>query len=373
MFFYRARRRGHELSQVEVDRSSVTVVLTAYNDEPSIANAVRDFRRAPADEAGDRRRQQQRRRHRGGGGRGRGHRGDASSDPGTDTASTERSPRARSYDDTALVALCEGDMTFRAADLEKLLAYIPHGDVVNGTRIVEQLREKVTQLTTFMFWGNFVGGKLLEFKHLGRGTVTDLGTTYKLCRSSFLREHLADYDPRVNLEFNAHFLDTTMKNGFKLVEAPDHLPRSRGRVEGWQRVEFPSDPGRLQDARRDCCSRGIDPDKGDRVSDSESANSYFDSRLKFDQKRVVLWSALWDYASEQDHEGQLRDRRDRCRMVRLHQQRDRRAPYRRRPLARSRRSRGARSRGARRLRARTSGSSRTRASTPSSPRTSSST
>ncbi len=41
--FYRARRHGHELSHSYVDRSAVTVVLTAYNDEPSIADAVRDF------------------------------------------------------------------------------------------------------------------------------------------------------------------------------------------------------------------------------------------------------------------------------------------------------------------------------------------
>lgn len=230
-FFYRARRRGHELSQVGVDRSAVTVVLTAYNDEPSIAHAVEDFLANPLTK--------------------RVIVVDNNSSDGTARAAaeagaivvTELKPgygncvyRALSegatYEDTELVALCEGDMTFRSADLEKLLAYIPHGDVVNGTRIVEQLRENLTQLTTFMFWGNFVGGKLLEFKHLGRGTVTDLGTTYKLCRSSFLRDHLSDYDPRVNLEFNAHFLDTTMKNGFKLVEAPVTFYAREGESKG---------------------------------------------------------------------------------------------------------------------------------------------
>jgi len=230
-FFYRARRAGHQLSQVDVDRTTVTVVLTAYNDEVSIANAVRDFQANPLTK--------------------RVIVIDNNSADGTAREAaeagaiviTERRPgygacvhraltEGSKYEDTALVALCEGDMTFRASDLEKLLAYIPHGDVVNGTRIVEQLREKFTQLTTFMFWGNFIGGKLLEFKHLGRGTVTDLGTTYKLCRSAFLREHLADYDPRVNLEFNAHFLDTTMKNGFKFVEAPVTFHAREGESKG---------------------------------------------------------------------------------------------------------------------------------------------
>jgi len=230
-FFYRARRRGHELSSAIVDRTSVTVVLTAFNDEPSIANAVHDFLSNPVTK--------------------RVIVVDNNSRDGTARAAaaagatvvTELRPgygycvhraltEGAAYKDTALVALCEGDMTFRSADLEKLLAYIPHGDVVNGTRIVEQLRAKVTQLTTFMFWGNFVGGKMLEFKHLGRGTVTDLGTTYKLCRSSFLRDHLADYDPRVNLEFNAHFLDVTMRNGFKLVETPVTFHAREGQSKG---------------------------------------------------------------------------------------------------------------------------------------------
>lgn len=231
VLFYRARRHGHELSTVEVDRSAVTVVLTAYNDETSIANAVADFLGNPLTR--------------------RVVVVDNNSADGTAAAAAaagaivviEQLPgygrcvyraltEGASYTDTELVALCEGDMTFRAADLEKLLAYIPHGDVVNGTRIVEQLREKVTQLTTFMFWGNFIGGKFLEFKHLGRGTVTDLGTTFKLCRSTFLREHLADYDPAVNLEFNAHFLDVTLKNGFKLVEAPITFHAREGESKG---------------------------------------------------------------------------------------------------------------------------------------------
>ncbi|MCU1422413.1 MAG: Methyltransferase type 11 [Microbacteriaceae bacterium] len=32
------------------------------------------------------------------------------------------------------------------------------------------------------------------------------------------------------------------------------------------------------------------------MSAADSANTYFDSRLKFDKKRLVLWSALWDFS-----------------------------------------------------------------------------
>ena len=41
-----------------------------------------------------------------------------------------------------------------------------------------------------MYYGNFFVGKLLEAKHLGRGTITDVGTTYKLCRRDALLELL---------------------------------------------------------------------------------------------------------------------------------------------------------------------------------------
>ncbi len=119
-----------------------------------------------------------------------------------------------------LIVLCEGDMTFRAGDLEKFLAYIDHADIVNGTRIVEQLREYSTQLSTFMYYGNFFVGKLLELKHLGRGTFTDVGTTYKLIRRESLERLMPLLHPEINMEFNAHFLDTAFGSGEKLIECP---------------------------------------------------------------------------------------------------------------------------------------------------------
>jgi hypothetical protein len=71
-----------------------------------------------------------------------------------------------------------------------------------------------------MYYGNMFVGKLLEAKHLGRGTITDVGTTYKLCRRTALLELLPRLNPAVNLEFNAHFLDTTLARGFVLLECP---------------------------------------------------------------------------------------------------------------------------------------------------------
>jgi len=101
-----------------------------------------------------------------------------------------------------------------------LLAYAPHADIVNGTRTVERLREYSTQLSTFMYYGNLFVGKLLEAKHLGRSTITDVGTTYKLCRSGVIQRLLPVLDASINLEFNAYFLDKALRYGFFVVECP---------------------------------------------------------------------------------------------------------------------------------------------------------
>jgi hypothetical protein len=214
------KRRHTRCKVIEpVTDKHVVVALTACNDEQSIGQAVIDFRSHPlvrrvivVD--------------------------NNSHDKTFEVASsagayvvTETKPgygrcvyrcfqEALDDEDAQLIVLCEGDMTFRARDLEKLLAYIDHADIVNGTRIVEQLRAYSSQLSTFMYYGNFFVGKLLELKHLGRGTFTDVGTTYKLIRRASLERLMPALNPGINLEFNAHFLDRSLATGERLVECP---------------------------------------------------------------------------------------------------------------------------------------------------------
>jgi Glycosyl transferase family 2 len=197
----------------------LTVVLTAYNDERSIAGAVRDFRAHPlvqrviviSNNSKDRTEE-------------------LAGKAGAIVYNEERQGygacvhralrEALVFKDTELTVLCEGDLTFRAYDLEKFLAYIPHADIVNGSRIVEQLQDQHTQLSMYMHYGNLFAGKVLELKHLGRVSLTDVGTTYKICRNSTLRQLMSRLDPRVNLEFNAYFLDSALKMGLRILECP---------------------------------------------------------------------------------------------------------------------------------------------------------
>ncbi|MBJ6799200.1 glycosyltransferase [Geomonas propionica] len=198
---------------------SLTVVLTAFNDELSIGRAVEDFAAHPLvrrvvvvdNNSADRTTEVA---------RAAGALVIREPVPGYGSCVYRALREGLRFTDTDLTLLCEGDMTFRAYDIDKFLAYLPHADLVNGTRISEQLREQRTQLSTFMYYGNFFAGKLLEVKHLGRGTFTDVGTTYKLCRNRPLERLLPHLNPGINLEFNAHLLDTALAQGLAVVECP---------------------------------------------------------------------------------------------------------------------------------------------------------
>ena len=230
VFFGRKRSPRQDVRHEPIANPRLIVALTAYDDEASIGDAVRDFRSHPlvdevivvsnnsrdstiarAEEAG----------------------ATAVNEPqqgfGRCLYRCFEEAVAR---DSEFIIVCEGDRTFRAYDIDKFLAFAPHADIVSGTRTVERLRARFTQLSTFMYYGNWFVGKLLEAKYLGRSTITDVGTTYKLCRCSALSALMAHLDPSVNLEFNAHFLDVALDHGVDIVECPITFHPRVGRSKG---------------------------------------------------------------------------------------------------------------------------------------------
>jgi hypothetical protein len=214
-----------------VDQATITVALTAYNDETSIASAVADFAAHPrvrrvivvSNNSDD-------------------NTFNTAEQAGAVTFNEVAAgygqcvrrclEEALRFEDSELIVLCEGDMTFRAYDLDKLLAFAPHADIVNGTRTVERLRQYKTQLSSFVYYGNLFVGKLLEAKHVGRSTITDVGATYKLCRRQALKTLLPSLDPLINLEFNAYFLDQALAKELALVECPITFHQRAGQSKG---------------------------------------------------------------------------------------------------------------------------------------------
>ena len=219
LVFFDSKRFGSKLRMQPVSNRGVTVALTAYNDEGSIAAAVADFHNHP-----DVRRVIVVSNNSRDATFANAHNAGALTFneplPGYGRCVFRCLTEAARFDDTDFVVLCEGDRTFRAADIDKLMAYAPHADIVNGSRTTELLREYATQLTTFMYYGNVFVGKLLEAKHLGRSTISDVGTTYKLMRLDALKILLPLVNPAINLEFNAHLMDVALEHGAVLVECP---------------------------------------------------------------------------------------------------------------------------------------------------------
>jgi len=215
----RKERRKKFIRNKPLDNMMCTAVLTAYNDEASIAESVKDFLSNPhvkrvivvSNNSTDNTYQ-------------------AAKDAGAIVFDEKKQgygscvwrclKEGASYDDTDMVVLCEGDMTFRAYDVGKLIQFIRHADIVNGTRIVEKLQDNSTQITTLMHYGNLFVGKLLEAKFLSAATLSDVGTTYKVLRRDAVMKLLPLLDTDVNLEFNPYLLETAIRNNMAVVEVP---------------------------------------------------------------------------------------------------------------------------------------------------------
>ena len=166
------KRRPHDVRSDDIADFGITVALTAYDDEDSIALAVADFRAHPrvvavivvsnnsTDATFDR-----------------------AAAAGALTFNEARQgygycvhrclAEAMRLEASDLIVLCEGDRTFRAYDIEKLLAYAPHADIVNGTRTVQLLLARDTQLQhVHVLWepvrGEVAGGQACWPKHAHR-------------------------------------------------------------------------------------------------------------------------------------------------------------------------------------------------------------
>lgn len=228
---YPEKRKNAFIDYIPLNNKFITVVLTAYNDQKSIFDSVKDFKSHPLVKrviviSNNSRDQTIKMAKKAG----------AivynEAEQGYGACVYRALSEGAKFQDTDFTLLCEGDMTFRAYDLDKFLAYICHADIVSGTRIVEQLRDKDTQLSTFMFYGNLFVAKLLEVKHLGNATFTDVGSTYKLCRNKVLRKLLPKLNPSINLEFNPYFLDQALTYNIKVIECPVTFHKRIGESKG---------------------------------------------------------------------------------------------------------------------------------------------
>lgn len=237
-FFFSLRRwRGEEtpLRYERIEQPGISVVLTAYDDAESIRGAVEDFKRTAHVK--------------------RVIVVDNNSNDGTNTKAIEAGaivhPEAKQGygyaciaglknalegGDSNIVALCEGDGTFRAYDIEKMLPYLDNVDMVVGTRTTQELLDRSSQLGWFHIWGNLFLAKLVQFKfwdvkHWGRVRLTDVGCTFRLIRSEALRKIVDDLWVGGD-HFSPHMIMVAIARDLKVIEVPITFRERVGRSKG---------------------------------------------------------------------------------------------------------------------------------------------
>src|SRR5881227_2192716 len=84
-----------------------------------------------------------------------------------------------------LIAVCEPDGTFAAADLYKFLVYADDVDIVYGSRTVRNFIWERANMGFLLKWGNWFAAKLLEFL-FNTNYLSDVGCTYRVIHRAAL-------------------------------------------------------------------------------------------------------------------------------------------------------------------------------------------
>lgn len=123
-----------------------------------------------------------------------------------------------------VVVLAEGDMTFRGHDIWKMLPYLDDVDMVVGSRTHVGLVDPDSQMNWFYLWGNLFLAKVLQFrffnlKSLGRVRFTDVGCTMRAIRKDALAKIIDELEVGDH-HFSPHMILVALKNGLRVVEVP---------------------------------------------------------------------------------------------------------------------------------------------------------
>ncbi len=199
----------------------VTVVVPAYNEEETIAQVVAGFmaldvvddvlvvdnncKDATAELAA-----------------GAGATVHAEAHPGYGSAIRSGLNRA-SADGADVLVVVEADGSFSPEDLEKLLAYLPHCNMVLGTRTTRQLVEQGANMNKLLRWGNVAMAKLLElFWYLPQEPrLTDVGCSYRVLWSEAWLQ-IAPGTREDGPAFSPEMICAAYQRGMRVIEIPVH-------------------------------------------------------------------------------------------------------------------------------------------------------
>lgn len=126
------------------------------------------------------------------------------------------------------IILTEADCTFVGKDMEKFLVYIEDVDLVLGTRLTGELREKGAKMNWFLNYGNLFLAKLIQLRFWGRVRLTDVGCTFRAIRKEALNKIINNFKVGGS-EFSPEMIITALENNIRTVEIPVHYKMRIGK------------------------------------------------------------------------------------------------------------------------------------------------
>ena len=145
--------------------------------------------------------------------------------------------------DANLIVITEADGTLSGSDLDKMLPYITHCDVINGSRQVQILTEDGNlRQEPIHVWGNYVLSKLIQLKylnlvHLGIVNLNDIGCGHRMYRRKAIEEIQNQFTypetdmPVAGVAFPIFLTMKLLENDFRIIEVPVTYKKRRGKTK----------------------------------------------------------------------------------------------------------------------------------------------
>jgi glycosyltransferase involved in cell wall biosynthesis len=129
----------------------------------------------------------------------------------------------------SILVITEADGSFRAADLPKLLHYLPDCAMVLGTRTTKQLVQQGANMDFALRWGNVAMAKLLElfWFHPHEPRLTDVGCSYRALWSDTWTA-IAPGTRENGPSFSPEMICEAYRRGMRVIEIPVHYGERLG-------------------------------------------------------------------------------------------------------------------------------------------------
>jgi glycosyltransferase involved in cell wall biosynthesis len=144
--------------------------------------------------------------------------------------------KALCCNDADIIVLAEGDMTFRGSDLWKLLPFLEDADLVVGSRTHKHFTESDSQMDWFYLWGNMFVANLLslrffDWRFLGRTRFSDVGCTMRAITRKGLLNIIDALEVGDN-HFSPHMLKVALEKDLHVIEVPITFRKRVGLSKG---------------------------------------------------------------------------------------------------------------------------------------------